>query len=991
MKKIYKKRATIVNNFMLTILALLLFCNSSDAQSKQTYSGNVKDKSNELIIGATVVVRGTNSSVITDIDGNYSIDAVAGDIIDIAFIGYINQEVKLGNNLVNNVILEMDILNIDEVVVVGYGVSRKSDLTGATDRVSSKDFNQGAVSNPLQQIAGRSAGVNISQTGSEPGAGPSIRIRGITSLMGGSDPLVVIDGIQGDLDFLNQIPTSEIESMDILKDASATAIYGSRGAAGVIIVTTKKSKKGTTSIEYSGSGSIDLIANTLDIMDAADWRKNAATWNVGSSADNGGDTDWFEELTKAGSTQNHTVSFGANNGEFNYRASLSATTQKGVVINSSNNNYNARLQATQKAIDDKLTISLNLSINSIKNQGSPSEVGRADFKSNLISNAYVSRPTDPLLNSDGTYFFDADLFQYINPYAVAETVINEYEKDSRFGSFKAGYDVTGDLNLSWFGSWKRESKASGYYAPVESTLNDAIENEGVANVSTDIVDEQLMDISVNYNKTIDKHKVSAVAVYEWQQQIYQGHFAQTKGFINDITTYNALQLGSVGLYKPDDISSYKNDRTQISVLGRVNYNFDDRYLFTASVRRDGSSVFGANNQWGTFPSASAAWRLSNESFLKNSSVVSNLKLRAGYGVTGNQQGLSPQKSLQLVGSSGNVYFNGKLISNFGVTQNANEDLTWETRKQLNIGVDFGFFDGNLNGSIDLFTADTDNLLFDYTVPQPPYPYNKIAANVGSINNKGIELALNWRVINNDNLTLKLGGNFSFLDNEVTKLGGEIGGVSVDTDNVSWGNGSYLIEGEAIGTFNMFKHTGKDAETNEETVMDIDNSGDIDLGSLSKDRALSGSAIPTYTFAFIPSLSYKNFDLSMVIRGSGGNMVFNRIKKDFSLFEKIGKSNMLKSSEELGLFTTKYESDLWLEKGDYVRLDNVTVGYNVNCNRINHISNLRFTVTGNNLALFSKYSGLDPELNVSGGSSSGVDAGIYPKTRSIAVGVNVSFF
>ena len=960
-------------------------------QQKVEISGKVIDSEGQPLPGVTIVIKGTTIGSISDIDGNYKLsDVPSNGTLVFSFVGMLSQEVKVSGKTTIDMVMEEESIGIEEVVAIGYGVSRKMDLTGASSNISSEDLNQGAVTNPLQQMSGRAAGVNITQIGSEPGTNPSVRIRGITSLMGGNDPLVVVDGIQGNMDLLNQVPPSEIESIDILKDASSTAIYGSRGAPGVLIVTTKKSKDGNVTAEYSGTMSVDFLSNKLEMFDAAEWREQAQKWSVPYSADHGSNTDWYDLLTQSGMTQNHTLSFGAGTGKFNYRASISAILQDGVVINSSNKNYIARIRATQKALDDKLTLTINLNNSIQQHQGSPGDVGRAAFRSNLISNAYVSKPTDPVLFEDGSYYFDENVFQYINPYAVAETIVDESETHSQFGSLKADLEIVKGLTAGWFGSWRKVDLNKGYYAPSKSTLPNAIDQDGIAKVNTNLTDEKLMDISLSFDKTVGKHKLRGIGVYEYQSQVYQGHEAQSKGFVNDITTYNAMQLGSISKVLPNDINSYKNDRKLISFLGRLNYSFDNKYLVTVSVRQDGSSVFGADNKWGTFPSASLAWRLSEESFLKSQTFISNLKLRAGYGVTGNQQGLSPQQSLQLVGASGSTYFNGGLITNFAVTQNNNSDLKWETRYQTNLGVDFGLFEGKLNGTLDVYSATTKNLLFDYTVPQPPYPYGKIAANVGRLRNEGIELSLDSRVIQTNDVTLSLGGNFSLLRNEVLELSGSIGGVELNTDYVSWGYNAYLIKGKPIGTFYILENSGKDGATNEETVADRNNDEVIDQSDRSEDRYFAGSALPKYTYAFTPSLRYKNFDVSMVWRGSGGNKIYNKINKDFSLFENLGKSNLLKSSESLGLFTSKYGSDLWLEDGDYLRFENLTIGYTIRSNRLKYIKSMRFSLTGNNLAVFTKYTGLDPELNVSGGDGSGYDAGMYPRTRSISLGLNINF-
>lgn len=963
---------------------------SAFSQKSYQVAAKIVDRQNDPIPGVNVVEVGTTNGTMTNADGDFLLMVSSeASKLQISFIGFKTLVVQ-ASSVGKTLLLEDDLTLLQDVVVVGYGTSRKMDVTGAVSSVSGENLTQGALTNPLQQISGKAAGVAITQIGSEPGTSPSVRIRGVTSLIGGNDPLVVVDGIQGNMDLLNQIAPSEIESFDVLKDASATAIYGSRGAPGVIIVTSKKSKEGKTNVEYNGTMSADFLANKLEVFNAAEWREQARLWNVPHSADHGSNTNWYDLLTRVGMTQNHSVSFGGGTNSFNYRASVSAILQDGVVINSDNQNYIARLQATQKALDNKLTLSINLNQSIRKNQGSPGSVGRAAFTSNLISNAYVSKPTDPVLAEDGSYYFDENVFQYINPYAVAKTVVNENDTQNQFGSLKADFELVKGLSVGWFGSWRKVNSNSGYYAPEKSTLPYAMDNDGVANVSTNLTDEKLMDISVNFEKQMGNHRISGVGVYEWQSQLYQGHFAQAKGFINDITTYNALQLGSISKVLPGDMSSYKNDRKLISFLGRVNYSFADRYLLTLSMRRDGSSIFGEDHKWGDFPSASLAWRVTEEPFMSGQTVFSNLKLRAGYGVTGNQQGLYPQQSLQLVGASGTTFFNGGLITNFAVTQNANKDLRWETRYQTNLGLDFGLLGGDLNGTLELFTATTKNLLFNYTVPQPPYPFGSMAANVGKLKNEGVELSLDYRVLHTKDWTVTLAGNVSLLRNEVLELGGNINGIPVSTDYVNWGYNSYLIEGKPIGTFYILKNNGKDPDTNEELVVDRDNSGGIDQSDRSKDRFFEGSALPTYTYGFSPSVKYKNFDLSMVWRGSGGNKIYNKINKDFSLYENLGKSNMLKSSTKYGLFTSKYSSDLWLEDGDYLRFETLTLGYTIRPERLKYIQSMRVSVTGNNLALFTKYTGLDPELNVSGGNGSGYDAGIYPRTRSVALGLNITF-
>jgi len=958
------------------------------AQEQFTVKSKVLDDRKEPLPGVNVLEVGTQNGTTTDFNGNFVLKVASEkSILKIRFLGYQSIE-KAANEFGASISMVEQSSDLQEVVVVGYGTLRKKDVTGSVSSITKENLNKGATTNPLQQLAGKAAGVVITQTGSEPGTSPSIRIRGITSLIGGSDPLVVIDGIQGNLDLLNQLPPNEIESVDILKDASATAIYGSRGAPGVILVTTRKSEAGTSQIEYSSTVSMDMITKKLDMLSAGQWRTQRELWAVPVSTDHGSNTDWYGLLTKNGSTQNHSLAFGGGSTSFNYRASIAAILQDGIVINSNNQNYIGRFQATQKALNNKLILSANLSASTVTNTGSPSSIGRAAFTSNLISNAYISKPTDPVLNSDGTYFSDPAVFQYINPYAVAKTVQNNQTVNKMFGSFKADLEIFKGFTAGWFGSWRKLDGNSGYYLPPVSTVTSAIDQKGIANINNYHEAERLMDATLNYKQLFGNHSLDAVAVYEWQRQSYNGNFTQMKGFINDITSYNALQLGDFTKLNSGDISSYKNDRTLISFLGRINYSYLSRYLFTVSLRQDGSSVFGENHKWGYFPSGSIAWRLSDESFMKGLEFLNNLKIRTGYGVTGNQQGLYPQNSLQLVGSSGQTYFAGNQITNFGITQNVNADLKWETREQTNIGIDFAFLNSRLSGSVDIYRATTKNLLFNYSVPQPPYPFGSIAANVGSLLNEGIDMTLNLNIIKSKDFNFSLNGNLSLLRNKVLELSGSLNGVPLNTDYVSWGTNSYLIKGQPVGTFNILQHSGK-TTSNEETVVDVNSDGVIDGGNTSPDRKIEGSALPTYTYAFSPVFNYKQFDLSMLFRGSGGNKIYNSIRSTFSYFENLGKSNLLASAVPIGLFTSKYASDIWLEDGSYLRFDNLTLGYTFNTKKMKYINNLHLSMTATNLALFTSYKGLDPEINLNGATGFGTDGGIYPRTSSIAIGLNVT--
>jgi len=988
--------------FKYGLTVLLLVC-AITVFAQTGFTGKVVDENNQPLAGATIHVKGTQQATTTDVSGKFSFPTnnQSALTIDVSFIGYDVTEKVVSVNEPVTIQLAPNQKSLSEVVVIGYGTVKKTDLTGAVTNLTAKDLDPGAVTNPLQQLVGKAPGVAISQVGSEPGVAPTVRIRGVTSLNGGNDPLVVVDGIQGDMTLLNQVPPSEIESVSILKDASATAIYGSRGAPGVIVVTTKRSAAGKSTVEYTENTSLDVISRPLKELSADQWNQEAAALGTDPSAFRGSNTDWFDLLTQNGYTQNHTLAFGAGTNEFNYRASITAIDQDGVVINTNYKKYIARVVATQKAFDDKLTLTMNLN-NGINDANyEPNGIGNADYSSDLISQAYITKPVDPVYNTDGSYYTDPQVFGFTNPYAVSQTVKNAVNSNYLFGSLKADLDIYKGLSAGWFGSWRKNDGNNGYYLPAASQVQTAVQDNGIATVSNNFTDEKLMDIDLSYKHDWGKSHFDALALYEWQAQTYNGNSTTMRDFPTDFTTYNALQLGNIADYFPGttgiapDITSYKNDRRLVSFLGRVNYSYDDKYLVTASFRRDGSTVFGVNNKWGNFPSAALGWRIDKEDFMKDQTIVSDLKLRVGYGITGNQQGISPNNSIELVGLNGGtpvINFGGTNIANYTPTQNANPNLKWETIKQANLGLDFGLFNDRLTGTVDVYTANTDNLLYNYTVPiQGPFQYGNYLANVGSLQRQGVELALSYMVIKADKMTLTLAGNASFMRNKVLSLGGDVDGVNIPTNYVSYGGGgnAYLIIGKPIGTYEILKHTGVAADGSE-TVFGETAAGaaSVDVTPQSKDRFDEGQIDPTYTYAFTPSFTYGNFDASMVWQGSGGNKIYDGLEEDLSLLENIGKSNLLQSAIAKGIHSTDFASDEWLQSGNYLRFSNLAFGYKFNLTGNKFISALRVSLIGQNLAIITKYTGLDPEVDQSGDNSSGGDYGTYPRTRTYSAGLDV---
>ncbi len=973
------------NAFKTIALTIVLALFTIAAFAQQQVTGKVTDsKDGSPLQGVTVLVKGTKASTQTGADGTFKITPPAQGNVSLIFtsIGFARQEVAYTSGDVNiNLVATNQQLN--EVVVVGYGTSRKKDLTGAVNKISEKDLNQGAITNPLQQIAGKAPGVVITQAGSDPNTAPSVRIRGINSLQGGNDPLVVVDGLQGGLELLQQISPNDIESYDILRDASSSAIYGSRGAGGVILITTKKGKAGKMTLEYNGVVSYEKMAKKFDLMNGDQYRNFLKSKNI-TTSDNGANTDWVDVVTRAGISQNHTVSMTGGTSDFSYRATLSAVLASGILEKSKSENYIGKFLATQKGLNDRLTLQYGINVWSTK--GTYIETGSA------LWNAYNRRPTDPVYNTSGGYFVDlASTFSYVNPLEVIERTQNLGQKNGYFGSLKADLKLIDGLTAGFFGTYKRRNDVYGFYQPSDLTGTNGQTYNGYGVRNTDVANERLMDLSLTYKKKFGIHSIDVLGLYEWQRGTYEGFRNVGRNFISDYTGYNALNLSDITKAQQGDISSYKNENTLISFLGRINYTLMDKYLITASVRRDGSSKLGANNKWGWFPSAAIGWRISQEDFLRDSKIINDLKIRVSYGQTGNQGGIEPYQSLELINRTG--------PNSFGFVRNANKDLRWEVKKMFNGGIDFALVNNKLTGSLDVYDGKTENMLYYYKVPVPPNLVDALLANVGTMSNRGIEFSVNYKLVQKKDFTLTIGGNIAKNENKITELSGSINGQKLVTDSIAWGSysigvgpgeASYLMKGQPVGVFFLYKHAGVDANGNQ-VLADLNKDGTITEGPRSDDRYIAGSPQPKFTYAFTANLTYKNWDASMLLRGVQGNKIFSGVLAGFNHLPNVVKGNGLVDASTNAFNLALGPSDYWLQDGSFLRLDNLNIGYKVPFASSKYISSLRLSFTGSNLFVITKYKGLDPEIRADGGGGFGIDGtDFYPRTRNFAFGVNVIF-
>jgi iron complex outermembrane receptor protein len=956
----------------------LVVLTPSESMQTITVKGKVTDGQGGGLPGVNIVVKGTTIGTTTDIDGDYSLDLNSSNVILVfSYIGYLGQEVALEGRSTLNLSLVEDVQNLEEVVVVGYGTQSKREISGSVTNLTSKQFNKGLTSNAADLLQGKVAGLVITKGTGDVTSDATVRLRGTSSLTGSSTPFVVIDGVPGG--DLNSVAPQDIESISILKDASSAAIYGSRSASGVILITTKKGSVTNTRINYESYVAVDKVTNKPDMLNGAEWRKYAADNNKNiDGMDLGADTDWFGEILRTGVTHNHNLSLSGGSGNHNYMASVAYMDRQGVVKGNEMNRTNARFSFNQRGINDKLLVSF--TGNAVMGENSPTET------QNFIL-AYNTIPVVPVKLADGSWYDSKD-FDQGNPVRNIELNKRQNKSNQFYGNFKADLELIKGLNLVASAYQERRTNDWGRYD--NSTTERGRNAQGYAQRESRVWDRTLFEYTANYQKSVkDIHNIGLLAGYSWEKNSYELQGAQNRQFGTDLLGYDNLQAGENLL--SGDVYSQRNMSKLISFFGRATYNFDEKYVFAATIRRDGSSKFGMNNKWGIFPSFSAAWNISRENFLSSTRAISDLKFRLGYGVTGNQDGLDPYRSLSLYGRSGEYYNDGKWFSAYGVTQNANPNLKWEKTAMFNIGMDFGFLNNRISGTFEWYNKKTSDLLYTYSVPVPPYQYNTLLANVGDMENKGVEVLLNVIPVQTKDLQWAINFNLAHNKNVVTKLSNE----EFHTDRILSGSafirgGSnttthVLEEGQAFGTFYGRNCEGLDAN-GKYIFTDINEDGKID----DKDFTYIGSAQPKLTYGISNTVSYKKWDLSFFLRGVYGNKVLNYSRMSFATTQWLMGANVLREALTNGLKDSPIYSNYYIEDGSFLRLENLTLGYNFKTDNIKWMKNLRLYVVGQNLFLITKYKGLDPEVNM-GGFEPGVEGrDYYPKSRTFMMGVNISF-
>ena len=957
---------------LITILGLR---ENTFAQTSQiTITGTVVDSDQNPLPGATIIKEGTTTGTISDLNGQFELTGNQGNVLIVTFIGYKPQNITVNSSEPLTIVLQEDFVSIGETVVVGvgYGTMRKADLTGAITSVSADEMKKGVVVSSEQLLQGKVAGLTVVQGTGDPASGASVRLRGGTSLSASNGPLIVVDGIPG-VDF-NTVQPSEIVSIDVLKDASAAAIYGSRGANGVIIVTTNREKKGKIT-EYNGYVAVGTVSNHLDLLSANQWRQYVRDNNIVGATDYGADTDWQKELEQTSVSQSHNISFSNVNEDGGYRLSFNYLNNEGIIVNSKLERLGASLTAHQYTLNNKLKLEGGIHTNFDKWK---------PIDNRIFERSYNLSPVIPVFDDKGEFTSIAGT-NYENPVEINTNRTTENTRHRLLAYGKVELEIMDGLKATTNVSYEYNSLQTRLYKPTYAVL-EGFTDQGYGQRTLGDYQTMQLEAYLTYDTEFEGgHKLNVLGGYSYLDNMYEGFGAERRGFDSDLFLYNNLAAGQD--YRAGDVYSYKGSANLISFFARANYNYLGRYMFTATIRDDGSSRFGANDKWGIFPSASIAWRISDENFMSStSSWLNNLKLRVGYGITGNQDGIGEYKSLSILGAGGDSYYDAETDTwkqSYGPTQNPNPDLKWESTEQINIGLDFSLFN-RLNGSLEVYQKKTSDLLYTYAVPQPPYLVGTMLANVGDLSNKGVELTLNSNIMKTTDFSWNASLTLAHNKQEIDKLSNQV----YETDVIYTGSlhslrgmsnqfSQVIKEGYAVGTFWGPKSLGLDEDGN----FILENEGEAqDLGSVQ----------PKLSMGFSMNFDYKQFDLEVSTYGMFGQKVLNATAMSLNDPSRLPAQNVPDDFLTSGITDDPTFSDYWIEDASFLRLQTLSLGYTINTQKLG-LERVRVYVTGENLFVITGYSGVDPEVSIDGLDTPGIDMfNYYPKPRTFSFGLNVSF-
>lgn len=989
----------------LSLMALMLFF--SVAIQAQITGTVLEDATGDPVIGASILQVGTTNGVITDFDGNFELNVPEGAELQISYMGFQTQTVKAKKGMV--VKLSEDSHQLQEVVAIGYGSQKKKEVTGSVASVKAEDFNAGVQSSPVGLLQGKVAGLNISRTTADPtSTGYNIQIRGFSTLGQGtgSAPLYIVDGVP--TDNIDNIAPDEIASMDVLKDGSAAAIYGTRGTNGVILITTKRGAaaggdKAETQLEYSGYMNVAWINSSLGMANAKQFRElSAMTGGKLGVQDHGANTDWTSAISRrAAITHNHNLAISGAHKNFSYRASINFKDAQGIALKNGRREITAKLAADQKALNGWLKLQYDVTYMHYRNDKTDAA---------FYTQAALLNPTMPIYDdkSSNGYYLVTNSGQY-NPVEYSN-YREECEEGNAFrGSIKATVDIkpVPGLKVNAFAAFEEgDNRKNGYTDPKLASPNAASAGDW-ANRNVDINIKQLYEGTVDYANSWGKHNFVAVAGFSYQHFLYDGENISNRGFVMSSTKYYSIGEGAADKSNLS-VGSYRNSYALAAAFARVNYNYDEKYLLSVSLRAEGSSRFGKNNKWGYFPAASIGWRIKGEDFMKDQDWCNDLKLRIGFGVTGNNVG-SSLKSVALLSKSDVITFAGKEVNTYTVTQNVNPDLRWERKFEYNFGVDYSFLENRLYGSLDGYVRNTKDLLWNYEVPTPPYQYTTLLANAGEMLSYGVELALTGIPVKTKDWIWTSGLTLAWNENKITKLSDPSKGFNYSTSpqgnlygNKFNGSDSYtqiLEEGGIVGQFYGYKFIGINSAG--QWVYE-DRYGDPTTNPQTADKKYLGSAQPLLTYGWNNTVKWRNLDVTIFFRGVLGNKILNATRfmytpdgtdpsTDYNFFVKDLKSGKGAAANGGAVFADyEHFSDYWLESGSYLKCDNITVGYTWHFKENKYIRSLRIYGTGQNLFTISSYSGLSPEVNTSSIDYPGIDINnYYPKTGSFLFGVNLN--
>jgi TonB-linked SusC/RagA family outer membrane protein len=979
----------------------MCFSITAHAQSL-VVKGNVSDQKGEPIVGASIIEKGTSNGTSTSINGDFTMAvSSSGAILEVRYLGFVTQEIPVNGKSPINIVLNEDTQSLEEVVVVGYGTQRKGDVTSSVASIKSDLFNKGMSQDVGQLIQGKVAGLSISLTSGDPTASTQMLLRGRSTINGSNtDPLVIIDGVPGDF---GMVSPEDIEAIDVLKDGSAAAIYGTRGTNGVIIITTKRAKESNFNrVEYNAYAYTQAIARKMDMLTASDYRRQIESGFRDASWDKGYDTDWLNQITRTPVSHVHNLSFTGGNPGTNYLLNINFREAQGIFKKSDNQRLNVRAKINHKMFDDKLTASFEI----LNTQDKYTTTGDGySFNGFTYRQAQIMNPTAPVKKEDGKWYEETGLFQYENP--VARIQESNGENVQQFSRLNANitYTPIADLRLNGLFSFSKYNQTRGYSETKNHISNMRDSKNGFASNGQNSTKDLLMELTAQYNKQVGNHSFSLLGGYSYSNHQYFNFWVQNQNFPTDIFGYSQIQLGE-GL--AEKLSTLESDREKTNLIGffsRATYAFKNRYLFMGSLRYEGASqLVGTDNEWGLFPSVSFGWRLSEENFIKSLNVFDDLKLRVGYGVTGSQPSDSFLGKSTL---SYSAYFlsDGKWVPTLVPSRNSNPNLKWEEKHEWNIGLDFSVLNNRVSGSVDYYNREIKDLLYNFSVPVPPNLVNTTMANVGTLRNRGLEVLVNFVPVQTKDFAWNSSINFSTNSDKLVSLSNDLYEVSSNYIYDGWTGdpiqtNTHRIEiGGKIGNFFGYKvvdvdQDGKwiylDGEGNQVAYDDFASMRNND------NKHVLGNGLPTFYAGWNNNFRYKSWDLGITMRGAFDYQILN-FQRMFYENTGIMNYNRMKSSQDavFGKAVLNKEMPLefnsyYIEDGDFWKIDNVTLGYNFPKLNTRFIKSLRIYGSCSNLLTITGYKGIDPEVNRIGLSPGNDERDKYPTTRTFTIGANIVF-